>query len=71
MIPAGVIAGRLYDRDGEAASNVTVQALKYVYQNGRRVLSSVQSAQTNDLGEYRLFWLPPESKFAREIALCP
>jgi hypothetical protein len=59
MIPAGVIAGRLYDRDGEAASNVTVQALKYVYQNGRRVLSSVQSAQTNDLGEYRLFWLPP------------
>jgi hypothetical protein len=59
MIPGGVIAGRIYDRDGEPASNVMVQAIKYTYQNGNRVLTSVQSTQTNDLGEYRLFWLAP------------
>ena len=59
MAPAGAIAGRLYDREGEPASNVTVQAIKTTYQNGGRVLTSVQTTQTNDIGEYRLFYLPP------------
>jgi hypothetical protein len=59
MAPAGAIAGRLYDREGEPAANVTVQAIKSTYQNGGRVLTSVQTAQTNDIGEYRLFYLPP------------
>jgi hypothetical protein len=59
MAPAGAITGRLYDREGEPAANVTVQAIKSTYQNGGRVLTSVQTAQTNDIGEYRLFFLPP------------
>ena len=59
MAPAGAIAGRIYDREGEPASNVTVQAIKSTYQNGGRVLTSVQTTQTNDIGEYRLFYLPP------------
>jgi len=59
MMSAGVISGRLLDRDGEPASNLTVQALRYAYQNGRRILDVVQTTQTNDLGEYRLFWLAP------------
>jgi hypothetical protein len=49
----------LLDRDGEPASNVNVQALRWVYQNGKRVLEVVQTAQSNDLGEYRLYWLTP------------
>jgi protocatechuate 3,4-dioxygenase beta subunit len=59
LIPAGTIAGHVFDRDGEPLAGVNVQAFKYVYQNGDRVLSSVQQARTNDLGEYRLYWLNP------------
>lgn len=63
ILPAGTIAGRVFDRDGEPLANVNVQALKYSYQEGQRVLNTVQQARTNDLGEYRLFWLPPGQYF--------
>lgn len=59
MMPAGVISGHLYDADREGMPNVSAHALKYVYQNGKRVLTVVQTVQTNDLGEYRLFGLTP------------
>jgi hypothetical protein len=59
IMPAGTITGRVFDRDGEPLANVEVQALRYSYQEGDRVLNNVQSARTNDLGEYRLFWLQP------------
>jgi hypothetical protein len=59
LVPAGTITGRITDIDGEALPNVNVQALRYVYREGERVLQSVQQARTNDLGEYRLFWLNP------------
>ncbi len=29
------------------------------YHEGNRLLNFIQAVQTNDLGEYRLFWLPP------------
>src|SRR5262249_53467291 len=63
LMPAGTISGRVFDRDGEPMANVTVEALKYVYQEGQRVMNVVQTARTNDLGEYRLFWLPPGQYF--------
>jgi protocatechuate 3,4-dioxygenase beta subunit len=63
IVPAGTIAGRVYDRDGEPLANVAVEALKYSYQEGQRVLNQVQTARTNDLGEYRLFWLQPGRYF--------
>src|SRR5207253_8170180 len=53
------IAGSIYDGHGEALGNVEVRALKASYPEGRRVLTPVASAVTNDLGEYRLFWLAP------------
>jgi hypothetical protein len=59
LMPAGTIAGRIFDRDGEPLANVNIQALRYTYQDGQRVLNQVQGARTNDLGEYRLFWLQP------------
>src|SRR5204863_188047 len=62
-MPAGTISGRVFDRDGEPLANVTVEALKYSYQEGQRVLNGVQTARTNDLGEYRLFWLQPGQYF--------
>jgi Carboxypeptidase regulatory-like domain len=63
LMPAGTITGRVYDRDGEPLANVNVEALKYSYQEGQRVMNVVQSARTNDLGEYRLFWLQPGQYF--------
>ena len=59
MTPTGTIYGRVYDRAGRPAVNATVQALRSSYQEGRRVPKLVQSTLTNDLGEYRLFWLAP------------
>jgi hypothetical protein len=59
MKATGAIYGRVVDDKGEAIGNVEVQALKATYPEGRRVLTLVRAVQTNDLGEYRLFWLPP------------
>jgi protocatechuate 3,4-dioxygenase beta subunit len=63
MTPAGTIAGRVFDRDGEPRDHVLVSALKYSYQEGRRTVATVQVVQTNDLGEYRLYWLQPGKYF--------
>src|SRR5437667_11963248 len=37
LMPAGTIAGRIFDRDGEPLANVNIQALRYTYQDGQRV----------------------------------
>ena len=59
MTPAGAISGRIRNRAGEPMANVSVTAQRYSYREGRRVLSDVQRAVTNDLGEFRLFYLEP------------
>jgi hypothetical protein len=59
MMPTGSISGRILDRDGEPLGRAQVQALQATYREGRRILKIIQSVQTNDIGEYRLFWLPP------------
>src|SRR5262245_15251881 len=65
LVPAGTIAGRVFDRDGEPLANVNVEAVQYAYSDGDRVLNVVQAARTNDVGEYRLFWLHPGQYFVR------
>jgi hypothetical protein len=60
MSPAGSIAGRVFTTDGEPAANIFVEAWSYQYRNGVRTLTrEALGIRTNDLGEYRLFWLPP------------
>jgi hypothetical protein len=59
MTLAGAISGRIYEASGEPLGNAEVQALKASYPQGHRTLAFVQSAITNDLGEFRLFGLPP------------
>jgi Carboxypeptidase regulatory-like domain len=59
MALSGAISGRVYDLQGRPMPNVEVQAMKASYPEGRRMLTPVQSVLTNDLGEYRLFWLVP------------
>ncbi len=59
LAPRGAVAGRVYDQFGDPVGRATVMALKYSYQDGRRILISAANASTNDRGEYRLFWLAP------------
>jgi 5-hydroxyisourate hydrolase-like protein (transthyretin family) len=60
MIKAGVISGTVLDEDGQPMANVQIQALSYDYTNGKRTLRSIGTARTtNDLGEYRLYYLAP------------
>jgi hypothetical protein len=55
----GAVSGRIYGSGGEPLGNVDVAALKASYQDGKRILTPVQSVRTDDRGEYRLFWLAP------------
>lgn len=59
MSPTGAISGRVYDRNGEALGKAQVLALRQVYKNGRRTMTIVQSVESDDRGEYRLYWLAP------------
>src|SRR5262249_3694663 len=68
MTQTGSISGRILNSAGQPAGNATVQALKASYADGRRELELVQSARTNDLGEYRLFWLAPGLYFVNVLA---
>jgi protocatechuate 3,4-dioxygenase beta subunit len=63
LLAASVISGRVYDVDGEPLIKTTVQAYAYRYSDGRKTLTAVANAQTNDLGEYRLYWLAPGDYF--------
>jgi hypothetical protein len=57
MAPTGTISGRIMGRSGEPLAYATVQALRYLYQDGKRILAVAQTTTTDDRGEYRLFWL--------------
>jgi hypothetical protein len=59
LTPSASIAGRIFFRTGKPVVNAEVMAMKASFQDGRRVLTLVQTARTNDLGEYRLYWLMP------------
>jgi protocatechuate 3,4-dioxygenase beta subunit len=59
LTPQGVIAGRVLDEEGEPVANVDVQVLRQQYMQGRKQLSRAGGSATNDLGEYRIFGLPP------------
>src|SRR5206468_7095579 len=69
MAPKGAISGRVYDRYGDPVTNASVQALTYAYQDGHRILIPADNARTNDLGEYRLFWLAPGPYIVSAIPL--
>lgn len=59
MAPTGGIAGRVRDADGEPMAHARVQVMEPFSEEGQRRLYILQVAQTNDLGEYRFYWLPP------------
>jgi protocatechuate 3,4-dioxygenase beta subunit len=60
-LPRGsVLAGRVVDEFGEAVADAEVTAMRLQYQNGRRrLVPTGRNASTNDLGQFRIFGLPP------------
>lgn len=66
MVQGSTISGRIYDSNRRPSIAAEVGAYRVSYRNGQRVLSEVgTAAQTNDRGEYRLFWLPPGEYYIR------
>ncbi|OFW08319.1 MAG: hypothetical protein A3H96_21420 [Acidobacteria bacterium RIFCSPLOWO2_02_FULL_67_36] len=59
MLRGGAVAGRIVDEDGEPVVEAYVRALRAEYIQGGRRLSARQGVQTNDLGQFRLYGLPP------------
>ena len=63
-IAAGAsVSGRVSYANGEPMPIARVQISKLTYRNGRPELTPQQSTYTNDLGEYRLFWILPGSYY--------
>jgi hypothetical protein len=58
LIAGGVVSGRVTDR-GQPVGIADVVAMKPVYNDGQTTMVPVLTDRTNDLGEYRIFWLPP------------
>jgi hypothetical protein len=57
LTPLGVITGRVLDSDGDPVRGARVNVLRYVYSNGKKRLASVEGAQSDDNGDFRLFGL--------------
>src|SRR4026209_3014801 len=67
LVQGGTIIGRILDENFEPVTGIQAQSLMYTYQNGTRTLVSERQVQTNDLGEYRLYWLTPGDHFVSAI----
>jgi hypothetical protein len=61
MLPrGGVITGRIVDEFGEPVSDAMVAVQRYQFMQGRRrLMPAGRSVMTNDIGEFRLFAIPP------------
>ncbi|MEO8027454.1 MAG: carboxypeptidase regulatory-like domain-containing protein [Bryobacteraceae bacterium] len=67
LTPQSVISGRVVDADGEPIQNVMIAAARYNYTNGQRNLMPFGTAQSNDLGEYRISSLQPGKYFLAAV----
>ncbi|HLQ76807.1 MAG TPA: carboxypeptidase-like regulatory domain-containing protein [Terriglobia bacterium] len=54
-----VISGRITDFNGNPITGARVRAMKRTVLENRRTLQIAAEGVTNELGEYRLFWLAP------------
>jgi hypothetical protein len=66
LIPAGAVSGRITDATGEPIAGLNVQLVRSAYdQNGKRTFQTVDSARTNDRGEYRIYWVTSGRYFVK------
>src|SRR5260221_1164117 len=56
----GIITGRVVDEYGEPAPEIQIAVQRYMFMQGqRRLVPSGRPTTTNDIGEFRLFDIPP------------
>jgi len=65
LAPYATIAGRIRDEDGDPMQQVPVVVMAYQYTNSGRRLTERRTANSNDLGEYRIFNLAPGKYYLR------
>ena len=60
-LPRGsAVAGRVVDEFGEPVADANVSAMRMQYTNGRRrLVPAGRNSTTNDLGQFRVYGLPP------------
>ena len=71
LSPQGVITGKVLDEDGEPMANVQVRVHRNMYTSGRRQWVMINSANTTDIGEYRLPDLQPGRYLVSTLARVP
>jgi protocatechuate 3,4-dioxygenase beta subunit len=60
LVRAGVITGRVVDEFGDPVTDVMVAPMRHQFMQGsRRLTQTGRGAQTNDIGEYRMYGLTP------------
>jgi len=69
QLPRGsVVAGRVFDEDGEPMPGISVAVMRYQYLQGDRRLVQAGNAQTDDKGQYRVWGLMPGDYYVSATA---
>src|SRR5262245_31798091 len=69
LTPGGTVSGRVTGSSGEPLVNIEVSLLRSTYDpDGRKTLQQRPTAQTNDRGEYRLFWITPGQYYLSAVS---
>ncbi|MBL8175480.1 MAG: carboxypeptidase regulatory-like domain-containing protein [Bryobacterales bacterium] len=63
LLPHAVVAGKVLDADGEPMQGATVSVMKLNSLGGRMRASPMEAEVSNDLGEFRIYRLPPGRYF--------
>src|SRR5947209_10574045 len=64
----GVVAGHVFDEDGEPMAGAMVRVMRYQYLQGDRRLTPAGTAQTDDKGQYRIWGLLPGDYYVNAVA---
>src|SRR5579863_2249958 len=67
LTPLGVVSGHVLDEDGDPLVRAQVVLLRYFYGQGRKQLTAVNNAQSNDLGEFEALNVAPGRYYVRVL----
>jgi hypothetical protein len=59
MTPTGTISGRVFDQNGQPATDAPVQLVRAGYNGLSRIYQSVAQGSVDDRGDYRMYGVPP------------
>lgn len=59
LTPGGVITGLVLDGGGVPISRAAIAVMQMSYRDGSPALVQIRTEDTNERGEYRIYWVPP------------